>query len=473
MSEIIFLLAPMICMAIGGLVTLVAEPFISQTEHKHTALPWIACMAVLAAMTFAWSMCSVEVAVHIHGMFIFDSIRAWLDIALFLSVACGIVSLQHSLRKDEYPGGEAYALMLLSSVGVSLMIHAVDTLALFVALELASLPIYALVGLRRHRADSVEGLLKYFIMGAIFSAIFLYGAALTFGATGYTQFGHLAIEGREALLAAGYGLMIIALMFKTGDAPFHFWSPDAYVAAPLGVTTYMASAMKIGGFAALGSLWVFHAGSYETAGIASPIIIKWSQAFLVLGVLSIALGNFSALGQCSLRRIMAFSSVAHAGYMLLAFPLMAGEHASLQHLTMYLVSYAVASACVFAACTLISGKEDEDKLDHLSGLARRHPFAGLAMTLGLTSLAGVPLTAGFLGKYMIFHHLVLDQHVAVAIIGMLMAVVGAVYYFRIVITIWQPKEVGDGIRQRTSGLAYFCVSCAALSIFLLLLVPNL
>ena len=285
--------------------------------------------------------------------------------------------------------------------------------------------------------------------------------------------------------------MFLGLLFKVGVVPFHFWSPDAYTAAPLGVTGFMASAMKLGGFAAIGVLWLSLLQSGGAAGVSlvdissvitgneaaaegvPKIIRKWSLAFLVLGVLSIAIGNFSALGQSNARRIMAFSSVAHAGYMLLAFPIHAIDGTQIHHLWYYLVGYGIATSAAFAAISLMSGKEDDDHVYTLAGQARRHPFAGVAVTLCLTSLAGVPLTMGFLGKYMIFANLVEKNHIMIAVVGMLLAVVGAVYYFRIIINIWQPKDAGDGQRQATSGLAYAAIACALLCVVGLLLIPDL
>ena len=485
------LLLPLFLIAAGALACLLSEAFISNVDTKHQAQPWIGCSFLAAALLALYPMLGFDVVGDIHGIFAFDATRAWIDLALVISTLCGLVGLQHSLRRESYPGGEPYALMLLSAVGVHLMIHAIDGLALFIGIELASLSIYALIGLRRNKLESGEGLLKYFIMGAIFSALYLYGVALLFGATGTTQFGNPIVAGRDSLGAVAYGFMFLGLLFKVGVVPFHFWSPDAYTAAPLGVTGFMASAMKLGGFTAIGVLWLSLLNSGAAEGISMvdisaalmgneqaaegipKIVRKWSLAFLVLGVLSIAIGNLSALGQTHARRILAFSSVAHAGYMLLAFPIHAVAGTHIHHLWYYLIGYGIATSASFAAIALMSGKEDEDHVYTLSGQARRHPFAGVSLTLCLTSLAGVPLTMGFLGKFMIFSNLVEKHHVMIAVVGMLLAVVGAVYYFRLIIQIWQPKDAGDGQRQTTSGLAYAAIACALICVVGLLLFPEL
>ena len=491
MSDSMFvLLLPFIAIAVGALGSLLAEAFVKRVESKHQALPWLSCGFLVLAIIALYPTLGSDQVSNIHSILAFDATRAWIDFALIISTMCGVVGLQHSLSREQYPGGEPYPLMLLAACGVYLMIHAVDGIALFTGIELASLSIYALVAVRRERLDSGEALLKYVVMGAIFSALYLYGVALLFGATGTTQFGHKAVADRESLFAVAYGFMFIGLLFKVGVVPFHFWSPDAYSGAPLAVTGFMASVMKLGGFAAIGVLWLSLVNSHyaepqvifdisaatammEQSGDLPMIVAKWSLAFLVLGILSIAIGNFSALGQTSVRRIMAFSSVAHAGYMLLALPLQQLEATRLHHLWYYLIGYGIATAASFAAVTLMSGKEDDDQVETLAGQARRHPFAGIAVTLCLTSLAGVPLTMGFLGKYMVFANLVNGNQIIVACIGMLLAVVGAVYYFRIIINLWQPKDSGDGLRQSTSGLAYAAIACALICVLGLLLLPEL
>ncbi len=490
--EMFFYLLPLIGVASGALACLLGEAFIRQAEHKHVALPWIAAVFLALSGVALINVLQSQSIGDVHTLFAYDSTRAWLDVAIIISGLCGIVGLQHSLKRESYPGGEPYALMLLASVGAMIMVHAVDSIALFIGIELASLSIYALIGLRRKRLESGEGLLKYFILGAIFSAVYLYGSALLYGATGTTRFAHPAIEGRDALFAVGYGFMFIGLLFKVGVVPFHFWSPDAYTGAPLAVTGFMASIMKLGGFSAIGVLWIsllytnhaeplniFELSSVTAAHVGgesqstNAMIDKWSMAFIVLGILSVAIGNLSALGQTSVRRIMAFSSTAHAGYMLLALPVLSVYSVSLHHLWYYLIGYGIATSAVMSAVCLISGKEDADNLDVLAGQGRRHPFAGFAITLCLTSLAGVPLTMGFLGKYMIFANLVNDHHITIAIVGMLLAVVGAIYYFRMVINVWLPVDGGDGLRQPTSGLAYASISCALVCVLGLLLLPGL
>jgi NADH-quinone oxidoreductase subunit N len=369
-----------------------------------------------------------------------------------------------------------------------LMVMANDSLVLFTGLELMSLSIYALVGMRRNRRESNEALFKYFVMGAVFSAVFLYGAALSYGASGTTAFGHpWRDQAHQGLFMLGQVLMIIGLLFKVGVVPFHFWTADAYTGAPVAVTGFMGAVVKVGGFAALGALWlnlaavasgtqlsgVLNLGEAVTLNQAGKDLLgHYNLAFLVLGLLSLVLGNFSALKQTSIRRITAFSSISHAGYMLLALALPVGEKLQLGSLWFYVVGYAIATSGALSAFAAISGKEDtSDNLSGVAGQGRAQPFYGLVLTIFLVSIAGVPPTAGFLGKYLIFQDLVVKGDIKIALFAMLMAVVGAAYYFRMVVTVWAattsaPAKAGPPV------LAGWALAASAIATVLLIGWPN-
>jgi NADH-quinone oxidoreductase subunit N len=370
-----------------------------------------------------------------------------------------------------------------------LMVMANDTIALFLGLELASLSIYALVGLRRNRRESNEALFKYFAMGAIFSALFLYGAALTYGATGTTHFGGALVEEtRKPLLFLGHAFMFIGLLFKVGAVPFHFWSPDAYTGAPAVVTGFMGAVIKVGGFAALGGLWLNVVAVVSGAAPAEPLSLaagvpvtaqamhelsRFGLAFLALAVASILVGNFSALRQTSVRRMIAFSSIANAGYLLLAFALPnSAQMFQLSGIWFYLVGYAIATSGALSAIAAISGRDDlGDDLNGLSGQGRAHPFFGMIATICIVSIAGIPPTVGFLGKYLVFAELVGKGKAWFAIFGLLMAVVGAAYYLRLVITLWSGSR-SEERRVTLSPLSGLVLGAAAIAIVALLALAN-
>ena len=445
--------APLLLVLVGGLAALGAEPFLRRTA-KHAWLPWIAAFfLVLAGLVQAFA-----VPGQLHGILAVDTPRLWLSMAVIGATLVSLGGLQQTLSRDGYQGGEPYALTMFAAAGVLVMVLAADLLALFVGLEIASLSVYALVGLRRHNLESNEGLFKYFVMGAVFSAIFLYGAALTYGATGSTHFGQVALAGRQPLLIAGATLMAIGLLFKVGAVPFHFWSPDAYTGAPVAVTGFMGAVIKVGGFAALGAIWLNLAAALSSGasvvGVlpldavvnlsaeAAKVLHPLSVVFLVAGLASIIIGNLSALRQTAARRIVAFSSVAHAGYMLMALVIADdGGRLALGSLWYYLAGYAVATAGALTALAALSGANDEgDDLHHLAGQGRISPFHGLVLTVFIASFAGLPPTVGFLGKFLVFADLVAKDQLLVAIAAMIFAVIGAAYYLRLLVAIWAPKD---------------------------------
>lgn len=484
--DLFALLTPVILLLVGGLAALGSEPFLDR-KAKHAWLPWVVAVAAVAGLiSLVWTPFG-----QVHGLLALDGARQWLVGAVLASTAIGIAGLQQSLSRDEYEGGEPYALMAFAGAGAVLMVMAADLVALFVGLEIASLSIYALVGLRRERRDSQEGLFKYFIMGAVFSALFLYGLALTYGATGSTAYGAAALPGREKLLLAGHALVFLGLLFKVGVVPFHTWSPDAYTGAPAVVTGFMGAVVKVGGFAALGALWINAAavasgspaqgvlpldGAVALTAAGAQALKPFSVIFLVLGLVSIVVGNFSALRQTSVRRLVAFSSVAHAGYMVfaLALPVLIepGDIVHLGSLWYYLVGYALATSGALTALAALSGPADEgDQLHLLAGQGRTQPFYGLVLTVFVASFAGLPPTIGFLGKFLIFGDLVAKGYVLWAVVAMLLAIVGAAFYLKLLVALWSANGK-EAPAAGTTLLARWAVALAAVAVVVLLAIPD-
>ncbi|GDY13012.1 NADH-quinone oxidoreductase subunit N [Planctomycetota bacterium] len=473
------LLLPVALTLTGGLATLAAEPFLA-AERKHDWLPWTAAIAVLAAII---ALFAVDTG-HVHGLYAMDSARVWLCGGILGATLIALGGLQASLRRDAFPGGEPHALLLFAACGAQLMVMATDWLALFVGVELASLAVYALVGLRRQHAESGEGLYKYFVMGSVFSAVLLYGVAMTYGATGSTHVGAAVQSGSLGLWFFGQALILVALLFKVGAFPFHFWSPDAYTGAPVAITGFMGAVIKVGGFAAIGAQWlalivVANGGGvpadqvlFLDRGIELTVLPGWlsvlQQIVLVLAVLSLWVGHFSGLGQRSARRLIAYSSVANAGYLLLALALpAAGSVVSLGSLWVYLVAYAIATAGTLTALAWLADHDDRhDDLDHLAGQCRRDPFTGLVLTVFLASTAGLPITIGFIGKFLILSDLVAKGWLVIAILAMVMALIGAAYYLGLLATLWGSESKREPAPAR-SALAVAALAVAALAIFAL------
>ena len=313
MSNYINLL-PIVIVAVGALVSLAAEPFIKD-ENKHKILPWVASLFVIAGMA-AYYLCTTDVMFNLYAM---DPVRKVLGASVMFCAFLGIAGLQWTLGHEKYKGGEAYALLMLATCGACLMTQAIDFLALFIGMELASFPIYALVGIRRKDVNANEGVFKYFVSGSIFSAIFLYGVALVYGATGTTHFFASCLDGREALYGIGVLLTVIGLLFKAGAAPVHFWVADVYTGASVAVTGFMAAVVKVGALAALASVWlgilVTKSATAPAWNLAEPVTIASQSKGLfymvvIVALLSMIIGAFSGLAQKSIRRILAFSAMA-------------------------------------------------------------------------------------------------------------------------------------------------------------------
>ena len=527
-ADLLPFLGPILLLVLGSLATLVAEPLLSRVD-KHRVLPWIGIVSTgLAAVALAFTKSG-----HLWGILAIEPTRAGLVLVLLAVLALGLAALQRNLSSDDFPGGEPYVLMQLAAVGILLMVLASQTIALFLGMELASLSIYPLVGCRRDQPESAEAVLKYFAQGAVFSAIFLYGAALSYGATGTVFLAANVLPGRETVQLLGFLLMAVGLLFKIGAAPFHFWSPDAYAGAPSGVTAFMSGAVKIGAVAALGNLWIGHLVSLSAfpsymvgtaAGAHFPPISLGLQVFsrilqtifqvrrgltvagfigyslAIFGataVLSIAIGSLSLLGQTSVRRLIAYSGVANAGFLVVGF-LLPGIFIANILLTptlYYLAAYALAAAGTMAGIAALTGPGDGgDHISSLTGAARKRPLIGLSITVLLASLAGLPPTAGFVAKFQILSQLFLNasldpailqrilpsalQHLsqgwllAVPIGAFAFAIVAAAGYFKLAVALWTDPVPNSREPEPVPVLLGWAVPLAALAVVALAIFPR-
>jgi NADH-quinone oxidoreductase subunit N len=498
------LLGPVLFLLLGALATLVSEPFLAKSD-KHRFLPWVGTFfAGLAGLALAYTEPG-----SLHGFFSIDPVRGGLIAILLVVLVFGLAALQRNLSLDGFEGGEPYVLVQLATVGAILMVMASQTMVMFVGMELMSLAIYPMVGMRRKSSESAEALLKYFAMGAVFSAVFLYGASLTYGATGSVAFGGTIAEGRTGVFNLGFLLMALGLLFKVGMAPFHFWSPDAYTGASSGTTAFMAGAVKVGAFAGLGTLWLNFLVSRAGFPVAAPLSAKITIppmlfyqmqpesfesvkaiALLLFGVLSlvsVAIGSLSVLRQTSVRRLLAFSGVANAGFIGFGFflPSLSRGYVDLSVAWYYLAGYAVATSGALACLSALSGPLDAgDQLTALSGTARRSPLVGATMTVFLASLAGLPPMAGFVAKFQLFHGLLLNAFggmipnvpptllLLLPAIVLVFALVGAAAYFKVIIAIWsQPGPVSRD-PEPLPVLLGWAISLGALAMIALALFPK-
>ncbi|MFM7616315.1 MAG: NADH-quinone oxidoreductase subunit N [Actinomycetes bacterium] len=397
----------------------------------------------------------------LSGMVAVDGFAAFIGLVVVFATAMAVLLASRYLVRERFDGPEYLTLMLLSSAGMVAMASANDLIAVFVALEIVSIPLYVLAAFDRRRTASLEAGLKYFLLGAFASAVFLYGVALTYGATGSTNLTLIAgfLAGttllHEGALLAGLALMLVGLGFKVAAAPFQMWTPDVYEGAPTPVTAFMASATKAAAFAAL--LRVLYTGLGSTSADWRPIV--WG-----LAVLSLLVGSIGAVVQTDVKRMLAYSSINHAGFILIGVE--AASARGLAAALSYLAIYAFLALGSFAVVGLVTGRGDSDSgLSRFRGLTQRRPALAYAFVLLLLAQAGVPLTAGFVAKFRVFAAAVAGDSYLLALIGMLTAAIAAFVYLRIVLTMFLPVEEGEAapptpLRADPGTTIVIAVACA-------------
>ncbi|MFQ5849182.1 MAG: NADH-quinone oxidoreductase subunit N [Candidatus Binatia bacterium] len=379
-----------------------------------------------------------------------------------------ILSSAHYLNETNIRKGEYHALILFSTLGMILMATANDLILFFLGLETMSIAVYVLTGMWRERNQAGEAAMKYFLNGAFASGFLLYGIALIFGATGSTNLTRISasltqplIQG-DPLLSAGALLLLIGLSFKVAAVPFHFWVPDVYEGAPTSVTGFMAVAVKAAAFA--GWIRIF---LHQLA----PLDSEWSFVVWAMAVLTMTVGNLLAIAQASVKRMLAYSSIAHAGYLLIAA--IVGDEIGGSALLFYLLAYALMSLGAFSVLmALKDGEKDNEEYTHFAGLGFRRPFLGLAMSIFMLSLAGFPPLGGFTGKFYLFRSAVVSGHTELAIIGVLNSLLSVIYYLRVVVMMYMEEGGVAGKSFASVPFLYTAIGLAALGVLYLGVAPG-
>ena len=406
------LIVPEVVLVLGAFLMLLWDAWNTgaalESDAPRPALPWLALAAVVVAL--GWTVGGGGEGAGFGRMYIRDSLTRIVDLAALGAAGVAVLLSPGYLSRVRLPRGEYYGLVLLSTVGAMLMAASGTLVTLFLGLEILSLPLYILAGLARRSRRSQEAGLKYLLLGGFATAFFVYGVALVFGATGSTDLARIAAAPRSPLLAAGAALV-----------PFHAWAPDVYEGAPLPVTAFMSVAAKIGAFA--GFLRVFPLALPQFAA-------QWSQALAAIAILTMVLGNLAALRQTNLKRLLAYSGIAHAGYLLIGVA--SGGPAGIWSVLFYLLVYAGMNLGAFGVLLLLERQGAEaDRLEDLAGLAGRAPWAAVLLVLFMVSLAGLPPTAGFIAKLYLFRAALGAHQVALALVGVLTSVVSVYYYLRV------------------------------------------
>ena len=433
-------LLPAVIVTLTALAALLAQAFTPKGRRAPAAAISLFGLAAAGVAVFllAPAVQGGRSAV-LGGTLVADAYALFLEaLILGLGFVAVLFSSQY-LRETGEDRGEYYALTLFSIVGMLGLVSATELISLFVALEIMSVALYALTGFDRRRPDSQEGAIKYFVTGAFSSAFLLYGVAFLYGIAGSTSLDRIGLAlatldaTHRGMAVLGVGLLLVGFGFKIASVPFHMWAPDVYQGAPTPATGFMAAGVKAAAFGAL----------LRVLAIALPSLAShWQPAIAVLAFLTVVIGNLGALAQTNVKRMLAYSSVAHAGYLLIAACGAPRQAASA--ILFYLVGYAAVSLGGFGVMAALTRDGREPlSLGDMAGLASRRPALAAAFTAFLVSFMGVPVSAGFVGKFYLFAAAVNAGYTGLAIVGVLMSVVSAFYYLRVVVAMYMKEPVGD------------------------------
>lgn len=443
----------------GACVALLAELFLGQ-RVKNIAYTLVQ-VAVLGGLVFTLGQWGSARVVAFSGLYVSDDIAHILKLFITLTTFGAFVYSRHYVRDHNMPRGEYYILGLFSMLGMMVLVSGHSLITIYLGLELLSLPLYAMVAIKRHSRVSSEAAMKYFVMGSVASAMLLYGMSMLYGATGSLELSQIAQavvqtpKAQQLILIFGLVFIVAGFGFKLAAVPFHMWAPDVYSGAPTSVTLFLGTAPKLAALGMVLRLLVF----------ALPALFKqWQQLLIVLAIFSMGAGNLLAIAQSNIKRMLAYSAIAHVGFLLLG--LIAGTRAGYSASLFYVLIYSLMSLGGFGLLVLLSraGVEIENITD-LTGLNTRNPWFAFLMLLVMLSMAGIPPTAGFFAKLLVIKALIDIHLVWLAVLAMVFAIVGVFYYLRIVKTMYfdapgEPRTISVPLDMRI----VFSVNAGALLI---------
>ena len=450
-------LIPMLCITLAALATMGAEAFRARGERMP--LGWLGIVGLVGAA--ASSVLLWDRNAEGFDVIVADNFGLFVTLVL---VIVGILTIMFSsqvVHRDGIPAGEYYSLVLFSIVGMIMMATATDLLVIFVALEILSLAVYVLTGIRRDNANGIEAAFKYFLLGAFSSAFFLYGIAFTYGVTGSTRLpavgAFLSAQSMSdnPMILVALGLLLVGFAFKISAVPFHMWTPDAYEGAPAIVTGFMSTAVKVAAFAAFTRVFL---------SALEPFSGDWAPVVAIIAAATMILGTVVGVAQSNLKRMLAYSSIAHGGYLLVG--LVAANQVGKAAILFYLLAYSVTNLAAFGVIALLGSRDKaNDELRDYAGLWQSRPALAALMTVCLLSLGGLPPTAGFIGKWYIFSAAVSAGYYWLAIVGVLTSVVSVFFYLRVVVMMYMADREGAAplpASVTAAGMAALTVSIAAI-----------
>lgn len=425
---------PEVVLTLTGVLIMLGDALLT-TDSSRKPLGWVAVLGVLSSIFASVAQLRLPPGMAYYGTIQTDAYSVFFHVIIAGIVLTSLLVTLDTPDAELNNGGELFALMVFGTVGMMLMTSAVELLLVFVGLEISSISSYIMAGFRKRSAKGTEASIKYFLLGSFATAFFLYGIALTFGATGTTAIngiaGVLRISATPVLALVGVGMILIGLGFKVSAAPFHVWTPDVYEGAPSPIVGLMSTAPKVAAFAVL----------LRLVYVAYPsLYTHWHPLLWWMAVLSMTIGNLGALRQRNVKRMLAYSAIAHAGYLLVAFTALSADGVSAA--AFYALSYAAMNVGVFVIISHAGGYEDRLTLiDDYRGLAYRSPLLGGALGFFLISLIGIPFTGGFFGKFYVFSAAIRSGMVWLAILGLLNSGIATFYYLRLLIAAYtRPSE---------------------------------
>ncbi len=437
-AEVLNQLVPLFALVGGGLLFLVLGAVRKSVGAFQRSLVVVLYAFVIVYVVRLWDNEGWPV---LNGMLVMDRFSLFFTAVVSICALGSVLTSANYLERFGLGRSEYYALLFFATSGMVVLVSAYNLISLFLGLELMSLSVYVLVGYRRRDFLGNEAALKYFLLGAFAIAFFLYGVSILYGITGTTYYKAIPLEvvgrglARSPLFLIAVALLLAGLAFKVSSVPFHMWVPDVYQGAPTPITSFMATAVKAASFAAFLRLFYmcFMMGRSQWAGV-----------FAVLAVLTMTLGNIVALVQRNIKRMMAYSSIAHAGYVLVGLTSLSVDNTrAASSVLYYLLAYSFMTIGVFAVVSAVEKREGTRGLEinEFAGMGLKRPFLGLAMAVFMFSLAGIPPTAGFFGKYYVFSAAIENGHVTLAILGVLNSALSLYYYLRILVVMYMQKGV--------------------------------
>jgi NADH-quinone oxidoreductase subunit N len=458
-------IVPMLCVTLAALAAMGAEAFRNRGERMPIGgLGIIGLIGAAVSSVLLWNRNTSS-----FGVVVADNFGLFVTLVLILVGILTIMFSSQVLHVNDVPKGEYYALLLFAIAGMMMMATANDLLIVFIALEILSVSVYVLTGIRRDDPRAIEAAFKYFLLGAFSSAFFLYGIAFTYGITGSTRLDRIgAFLAAQALtdnplILVALGLLMVGFAFKISAVPFHMWTPDAYEGAPAIVTGFMSTGVKAAAFAAFVRVFL---SSFE------PFSGEWAPVIWVLAAATMILGTVVGVAQSNLKRMLAYSSIAHGGYLLVG--LVAANQIGKAAILFYLLAYAITNLAAFGVIALLGSRDDpNDELRDYAGLWHTHPALAALMTVCLLSLGGLPPTAGFIGKWYIFSAAVGAGYYGLAVIGVLTSVISVFFYLRVVVMMYMAeRETQAPALPRISRIGMAALAISIVVIFYLGILPT-